>query len=182
LTSALIALASLMFLEACAQSEVRGTYEVEIEIAQLSRPIGGTLILSTSILGVPPLTDEERALDAGWIDSDAIDANSCFVLHGQSNSGATVQNIRVFEARLGSGQLALPVDIYKTPLQRIEIVELQFFANAIGGQIVFHDGNERRTGRIYGDRTGAPSPQRCRDELQTFREGLRAVMEEEEEG
>jgi hypothetical protein len=50
-----------MLLQGCMQSETRGTYRVEIEIAGVAAPIEGTLILSTSALDVPPPTDADRA-------------------------------------------------------------------------------------------------------------------------
>ena len=163
----------LLLLQGCSQTEVKGTYDVEIEIVQATAAIGGTLILSTGILDVPALTDVERATAGDWLESDTIDANSCFVLYGGSSEEQTPQNVRVFDARIRNNVVGLPIEIYRTPLQRIEIVSLQFFANTIGGEVVLHDRGQQRPGRIHGVRSGSPTPQRCIDDLKIFRVNLR---------
>jgi hypothetical protein len=164
----------ILLLLGCRQSEIRGTYDVEIEIARAVAGIEGTLVLSAGVLDVPALTNEERA-DGGsdWFESDTIDANSCFVLHGGSTAEQTPQSVRIFEARLRGSEIVLPIEIYRSPVQSIEIVSLQFFADTIGGDVVLHDGGRELTGQIHGVRSGAPSAQKCLDELELFRAMLR---------
>jgi hypothetical protein len=170
---AMTAMTWLLLLQGCTQSEVKGTYDVEIEIVRATAAIGGTLILSTGILDVPALTDEERATAGDWLESDTIDANSCFVLQGGTSEERMPQNVRVFDARIRNNEVGLPIEIYRTPLQRIEIISLQFFADTIGGEVVLHDRGQQRPGRIHGVRSGSPTPQRCIDDLEIFRVNLR---------
>jgi hypothetical protein len=158
------------------QSEIQGTYDVEIEIESVTTPIAGTLVVSTAILDVPPPTQEDRASLGEWLEGDTIDANSCFVLHDHSDGEIIPQNVRIFDARIRGGEVEMPIEIYRTPVQRIEIVSLDFFANAIGGDIILHDRGEQRPGRIHGIRSGSPTPQRCLDDLVTFRENLRSSL------
>ena len=159
---------------ACTSSEIPGTYEVEIELVRGARPIEGVLVLSRGILDVPPPTAEDRALLGDWIDEDAIDANSCFILVG--SDGATPRNVRLIDVRFRGDGIALPVVVYETPAQRLEVTRLDFFANALGGEVVLQDQGETREGRIHGHRTGAPERQRCIDGLATVRAGLREAL------
>ncbi len=147
------------------QSEIRGTYRVEIEITRVAAPIEGTLILSTSALDVPPPTNADRTSLGEWFEHDTIDANSCFILHTGTGEKAIPRNVRVFEAKIRRDEVELPIEIYRTPLQRIEITSLEFFANAIGGDVVLYDQGEQRPGRIHGSRSGSPTRQRCLDDL-----------------
>ena len=165
-----------IFLQGCTQAEIRGTYDVEIEIERVSAPIEGTLILSTGILDVPSLTEADRTSVADWFESDPIDANSCFVLHTGSGAERTPLNVRVFDARIRGSEVALPIEIYRTPVQSIEIVSLQFFANTMGGDVVLHDRGQQRPGRIHGVRSGSPTPQRCLDDLEIFRANIRSSL------
>ena len=168
----------LLLLQGCSQTDVRGTYDVEIEILRATAAIEGTLILSTGILDVPTLTEEDRTTLGDWLESDTFDANSCFVLHGDPGVEQTPQNVRIFDARIRDNEVSLPIEIYRTPLQRIEIVSLQFFANTIGGEVVLHDRGQQRTGRVHGVRSGSPTPQRCLDDFETFRVYLRNSVEQ----
>lgn len=181
LRQGLAAATCVMLLQGCMQSETRGTYRVEIEIAGVAAPIEGTLILSTSALDVPPPTDADRASLGEWFEHDTIDANSCFILHTGTGEKAIPRNVRVFEAQIRTDEVELPLEIYRTPLQRIEIIGLEFFANAIGGDVVLHDQGEQRPGRIYGSRSGAPTRQRCLDDLETFRTSLRDSLADQED-
>lgn len=162
----------LMLLQGCTRADVRGTYDVEIEIIRSAGPIEGTLILSTGILDVPSLTQEDRSAASDWLESDTNDANSCFVLHAGSGAERTPQNVRVFDARIRGNEVALPIEIYRTPVQSLEIVSLQFFANTMGGDVVFHDRGQQHPGRIHGVRSGSARPQRCLDDLEIFRANL----------
>ena len=174
----MIAATCLWLLQGCSQTEVRGTYDVEIEILRATAAIEGTLILSTGILDVPILTEEDRTTLGDWLESDTIDANSCFVIHGGPGAEQTPQNVRIFDARIRSNEVSLPIEIYRTPIQRIEIVSLQFFANTIGGEVVLHDRGQQRAGRIHGVRSGPPTPQTCLDDFETFRVHLRNSLVE----
>jgi len=82
----------LLLLQGCSQTEVKGTYDVEIEIVRATAAIGGTLILSTGILDVPALTNVERATAGDWLESDTIDANSCFVLRNLPDAAPAHRN------------------------------------------------------------------------------------------
>lgn len=168
-----LAAGSFLLLQGCRQSEVRGTYDVEIEIARAVTAIEGTLILSSGTLDVPSPTNEERAIGATWFEADTIDANSCFVLRGDSSIEQAPQSVRVFDARLRGGEILLPLEIYKSPVQSIEIVSLQFFADTIGGEVILHDQGRQLAGRIHGVRSGSPDPQKCLDDLEMFRAMLR---------
>ncbi len=168
--------ALLMLALGCGQSDVRGTYRVEIEISSVSGPITGTLILSTGILDVPAITAEDQKNVGDWFESDTLDANSCFVLEGGTGDDRTPQNVRVFEAHISGGDVELPIEIYRTPLQHLEIVELQFFAETFGGDVILYDRGQQRSGRIHGVRLGRANPQKCLDDLQTFREILRSSL------
>lgn len=166
----------IMALPGCSPSEVRGTYDVEIEIRGIPTTLKGKLILAAEFLDIPPLADFERAQLGEWFGSDTINANSCFILESPSNSEDTSTLVQVFETRLRGNEIVLPIEIFRTPTQRIEIVDLKFFANATGGEVVLYDRDRQREGRIGGVRTGAPSAQRCQEGLEAFRADLRASI------
>lgn len=168
-----IAAGSFLLLQGCRQSEVRGTYDVEIDIARAVAAIEGTLILSSGTLDVPSPTEEERAIGHHWFEADTIDANSCFVLYGDSTDEQAPQSVRIFDARLRGNELSLPLEIYRSPAQSIEVVSLQFFADTIGGEVILHDRGRQLAGRIHGVRSGSPDPQKCLDDLEAFRAMLR---------
>jgi len=173
----LVALAIFaLALSSCMQSEVLGTYQVEIEFARAGAPIEGILILSTTILDVPPPRDEDRALLGEWIEGQTIDANSCFILQSGIEDDETPKNVRLFDTRVQAGSITLPIEIYRTPVQRLEITSLEFFANAIGGEVLLHDRGEQRVGQVHGFRSGPPASQRCVTDLATFRETLRSSI------
>lgn len=165
--------ASVVGLVGCSQSEIKGTYDVEIDVAGALSPIHGQLILSTRSLDIPSLTDEERAVSSDWFESDMNDANSCFILEGVD---PTLKNVRVFMARIHEGHVTLPLEIYTTPIQRIEIVRLQFFANAIGGDVILRDQGQQRPGRITGLRAGSPDSEKCQEDFESFRTMLRTTL------
>lgn len=166
----------ILALPACSPSEVRGTYDVEIEFAGVPTTLKGTLILSAGFLDIPPLAMDERAELTDWLASDTLDANSCFILRSPSAAGGTSGIVRVFGTQMRGKEIALPIEIYRTPSQRIEIVDLKFFANTTGGEVLLYDRDRQREGRIGGVRTGAPSAEQCQEELETFRAELRASM------
>ena len=170
------AAACVMLLYGCTQSEIRGTYDVEIEIVQTAAAIKGTLILSTGFLDVPSLTEEDRAIAGDWFDGDTTDANSCFVFQGDSGVDESPQSVRVFDVEIRGNDVTLPIEIFRTPAQSIEIVRLQFFANTIGGEVVLYDRGQQRAGRIHGVRSGSATPQQCLDDLEIFRSNLRSSL------
>ena len=169
-------MACVLLLQGCMQSEIQGTYDVEIEIVRLPTPITGTLIVSTAMLDLPPLTQEDRNILGEWIEEDTADSNSCFITHADFDGEEIPQNVRVFDARIRGSEVEMPIEIYRTPVQRIEIVSLEFFANTIAGDLVLHDRDEQRPGRIHGVRSGPPTPLRCMDDLVTFRTILRSSL------
>lgn len=170
------AIACILLLQGCMQSEIQGTYDVEIEIVRLATPIAGTLIVSTAMLDLPSLTQEDRNTLGEWLEGDTADSNSCFIMHTGSDDEDIPQNVREFDARIRGSEVEMPIEIYRTPVQRIEIVSLEFFANTIAGDIVLHDRDEQRPGRIHGIRSGPPTPQRCLDDIVTFRAVLRSSL------
>ena len=163
----------VLSLQGCSRSEIRGTYDVELEIAGVGTTLEGTLILATGNLDIPSLSDEDRAKLGEWFVSDTIDANSCFILESPRRSDDASNIVRVFETRLRNNEVVLPVEIYRTPNQYIEIVSLQFFANATGGDVVLYDQEGSRMGRIHGFRSGSPDIRRCLEDLEEFRTELR---------
>jgi hypothetical protein len=162
-----------LLLTSCMQSEIQGTYQVEIEFSRMGTPIEGTLIMSTAILDARPPTDDDRALLSDWIEGDTIDANSCFILNSGGDDDETPKNVRLFDTRIRGSEISLPIEIYRTPAQHLEITNLEFFANAIGGDVLLHDRGDERVGRIHGFRSGPPKGQRCIDDLEAFRTSLR---------
>jgi len=169
-----MATACILTLPGCSPSELRGTYDVEIQIAGVSTTLEGTLILSAGSLDVPPLSDDERAGLSELFASESLDANSCFILDSPRSPDNSLSIVRVFETRRRGNEIDLPIEIYRTPSQRIEIVDLKFFANTMGGEVVFYDRDQQREGRIGGVRSGSPSAQQCLERLEAFRASLKA--------
>lgn len=166
----------VLTLPGCSPTEIRGSYDVKIEMAGIATPLNGTLILAAGILDVPPLTTDERARLSGWFASDTLDANSCFILNSPSAEKNATRIVRVFETQMRGAEIVLPIEIYRTPSQQIEIIDLKFFAKTIGGEIVLHDREQQRGGRIGGTRSGPPSVHRCLEALEIFRTDLRASL------
>lgn len=163
----------LLSLAGCSDTEIRGSYDVEVDIAGIGTSLDGVLILAAEFLDIPPLEDEERAIFGDWFVSDTIDANSCFILESASRGEEATKIVRVFETRLRGNEIVLPIEIFRTPSNSIEIVALKFFANTTGGSVVFHDRDRQREGRIRGVRSGPPSAAKCLEELEAFRADLR---------
>lgn len=172
----LLTICCTLALAGCSPQEIRGSYDVQIEIAGIAAPLDGALILIAGVLDAPPLAEDERAMLSDWFASDTLDADSCFILDSPSTAEDATNIVRVFETRLRGAEIVLPIEIYRTPSQRIEIVDLKFFANTIGGEIVLHDGKQQREGRLSGIRSGPPSAQQCLLALESFRSDLRASL------
>ena len=171
-----ISLLWVLTLPGCSQTDVPGTYDVEIEIIGVPATLTGTLILDAESLDIPPISEAERAQLSEWFGDDTLDANSCFILEPLSKAEDASTIVRVFEARLHDNEISLPIEIFHTPDLRIEIVDLKFFANTTGGEVILHDRGQERRGRVGGVRSGAPSARRCQEELESFRASLRASM------
>jgi hypothetical protein len=171
-----VAVLCILALPGCTPREVPGTYDVEIEIMGVPTTLKGTLILAAEFLEIPPLAETERAQFAEWFAGDTLDANSCFILESPSNSEDASTIVQVFETRMRGNEIALPIEIFHTPTHRIEIVDLKFFANTTGGEVVLYDRDQQREGRIGGVRLGAPSAARCQEGLEAFRAELRASI------
>jgi hypothetical protein len=175
----LLLIAAAAFGLACGRGEIKGTYEVELEIAGATRPLQGTLILSTKPLDIPSLAEEDESIDSNWFGGDALSANSCFILAPSGSPATNSQSdpgvVRVFEARIQPDGVLTPIEILNASDLRIEIVKLQFFSNAVGGELDVHMAQGVRPGRIHGSRTGEASSQRCTEALADFRELLREL-------
>lgn len=175
----LLLIAAVAFGLGCGRGEIKGTYDVELEIAGATRPLLGTLILSTQPLDIPSLSEEDESIDSNWFGGDAISANSCFILapSGSPRANGRVDPgvVRVFEARIQSDGVLTPLEILNASDLRIEIVKLQFFSNAVGGELDVHTAKGMRPGRIHGSRTGAANSQRCAEALEAFRGFLREL-------
>ncbi|HIF94703.1 MAG TPA: hypothetical protein EYQ60_16505 [Myxococcales bacterium] len=165
-------MACATFLQGCSPSEIRGTYDVEIQIAGSPTILDGTLVLGSEFLDIPPLDNQERLAFGDWLISDSVDKNSCFILAPISGNKDEPNIVQVFEIHLQGDAISLPIEIVRMPPLRIQIVRLQFFANAMGGELIVHLSDQKREGRISGVRSDLPSAQRCLDEFETFREML----------
>jgi hypothetical protein len=163
----------------CGRGEIKGTYDVELEIAGAARPLRGTLILATRPLDIPSLAEDDESIDSNWFGGDAVSANSCFIL-APSESPRTSGDVgpgvvRVFEARIQPNGVLMPIEILNASDLRIEIVKLQFFSNAVGGELDVHMAQGMRPGRIHGVRTGEANSLRCTEALEEFRGFLREL-------
>ena len=175
----LLLIAAVAFGLGCGRGEIKGTYDVELEIAGAARPLQGTLILSTQPLDIPSLAEEDESIDSNWFGGDAMSANSCFILAPSGSpraSGAVDPGVvRVFEARIQPDGVLTPIEILNASDLRIEIVKLQFFSNAVGGELDVHMAQGVRPGRIHGTRRGEANSQRCTQALESFRGFLREL-------
>ncbi len=152
----------------CNQNEVKGTYEVELLIAGVARPQDGTLILSTRTLDIPAISGEDARLDPEWFGGGSISANSCFILSADGRIESEPSVVHVFEALIQPRGIDTPIEIVRARDVRIEIVKLQFFANALGGELDIHTADGVRPGRIRGTRIGNAYPQQCVDAVSSF--------------
>jgi hypothetical protein len=165
----------------CARSEVTGTFEVELLLAGIGQPLEGTLILSTRPLDIPSLSEDNSEIDPEWFGGDALGANSCFILSPRRGIEGDPGVVRVFEARIRPDHVQMPLEILRASDLRIDIVKLQFFANAIGGELEIHVEDGIRPGQIRGTRVDSATPLRCVKTLADFREMLRQPAFEGEE-
>lgn len=158
---------------ACSQQDIPGTYEVEILVEGARGPIEATMILTTSYFDMP-----SRGYDAtpDWDDTSG-EPNSCLILPSPDPSDPIPRSVTVFETRIRGGEFQVPVTIFDTGEQRIEITELSFFAGAAGGEIAFYDEQRASEGRIVGSRVGGPDGMRCAAELAKFQARIEELLE-----
>ena len=164
---------SAFVLSSCSPPEIHGSYDVEIEIVGVSEILSGTMILRTGLLDVPPLGAEERSAFGDWMAEESVDSNSCFILAPISGSEEAPHIVQIFETRLEGGEISLPIELIRMPPLRIKVVRMQFFANAVAGEVLFSVRDQEHEGRITGVRSGPPSAQRCLEEYAGFRANLR---------
>ena len=158
---------------ACSQQDIPGTYDVELLIDGARAPLEATMILTTT-----PIETSGRGYDA-ILDRDETsgEPNSCLILPSTDPSDATPRSVSVFESRVRGGEFRVPVTIFDTGEQRMEITELSFFAGAAGGELAFHDEQGAREGRIVGTRVGGPDGMRCSAELAKFHAKIDQLLE-----
>ena len=164
----------------CSDSPIQGTYAVSLLIDQASAPIDATLIIwSTYLEGRSHFANPGAARD------EAVgDPNSCLIIPSNDLRDDTPRSVTYFQSRIRSGELVVPMTIFETSEQRIEITKVKFFANAVGGDIAFHSdsdsgsgsGNTERVGRIVGDRQGGPDATRCNQALAKFNSAMEELL------
>jgi len=157
----------------CSQQDIPGTYEVELLIQGARAPIEATMILTTTYLDT-----SSRGYDAmPDRDETSGEPNSCLILPSTDPNDETARSVSVFETRIRGGDFLVPVTIFDTGEQRMEITELSFFAGAAGGKLAFYDEQGMREGRIVGTRIGGPDAMRCSAELAKFHAKIDQLLE-----
>jgi hypothetical protein len=170
---------------ACSDTDVRGHYEVEILIEQARAPIAAILLLTSTHLDTDSLPIEAREGigegngSGGDYQEDQADPNSCLILPSNDPSDATPRSVTFFEARFRDGEVVVPFSIFEAQEQRMEVVKLQFFANALGGDIVFHEPDGERPGRLIGDRLGEAVGQQCIAAMHLFYARIQQLIQAE---
>ena len=156
---------------ACGEGDLRGTYRVKIEIEHARAPIDATLVLTSTPLETDSLPPEARhGFGAGLNAADDYFGapNSCLILPSIDSGTNAPRSVTFFETRLRAGEAIVPFSIFETGEQRMEIIQLHFFANALGGDIIFYEADGERPGRLIGDRLDGPTGRRCVEEMQRF--------------
>lgn len=173
-----VSLLLLAILGACTDdSDLRGTYDVELRVPRIGVPIRGMLVLGSRELDVNDLiwiVPNKRG--GGAIDDEddlLLDPNSCLVL--TSARSETPHAVMLFEIRSGAEGIELPFGLFDSGKERIEVTDLKLFADALSGDLVYTDANGTGEGRLYGDRTGAPDGDACVRSLARFVEALEAA-------
>jgi hypothetical protein len=162
----------------CGRGEIKGAYEVDLEIAGASAPIVGTLVLSNRTLDLPSSAYFDLAPEVS--DADAIGLNSCFILDpiGGSRSGEPGL-ARAFTSRFESDGIRTPIEILNAGDLRIVITRLDFFMGAVGGELEVHTTQGMRPGRIHGTQSGEASADRCVEALAAFESHLGEALEDD---
>ena len=167
----------LATLTACSgQSDVRGTYEVELRVPKIGVPLNGTLVLGARSLEIG---------DGAWIVPNArgggeiededdllLEVNSCLVLMSARTGAA--HSVMLFEVRARPDGIELPFGFFDSGKERIEVTDVSLFANALSGDLVFADEDGIGRGKLYGDRTGDPDGDYCTLAHARFLEAIEA--------
>ncbi len=159
---------------ACNDGDLRGTYRVEIDLDRSRAPIDAILVLTSTQLDTDSLPYEARhgysedsSTDGDYAENQA-GPNSCLILPSGDPDDDAPRSVSFFETRIRGGEAIVPFSIFKTQDQRMEVVDLQFFANALGGEISFHEADGERSGRLIGDRLSGPRGSQCIEAMRKF--------------
>lgn len=170
--------AVVLLVSACGRGEIKGTYDVEIEIPEATRALRGVLVLSNRPLDIPSSAQGDGTAEMTQIVGDTAAANSCFILEPGGSGPDDPGVVRVFEARIDPGAVRVPIEILNTPDLRIEVTRLEFFGQATGGELEVHTRRGPRPGRLFGTRAGPAAPERCVESVAAFRRFLQALAAE----
>lgn len=174
----LVSLLLLALLVACtSDTDLRGTYDVELRVQQIGIPIRGTLVLGRRALDVSdPIWIVPNKRGGGEIDDEddlLLDPNSCLILTNERSE--TPRAVMLFEIHSQSDAIELPFGLFDSGKERIEVTELKLFADALSGQLVYADADGTGEGRLYGDRTGSPDGDECIRSLTRFVDAIEAA-------
>ena len=178
----------LLVLGGCQAGDVRGEYDVTILLDGGAVPIEGTLVLGASALeleGVPsdlmvrPGSNDSAGTDE-YADQDdfAGTVNSCLAVAARERGDARPRSLRFFDVRIRGNEILVPFSLFEGGDQRIDVTKLQFVANTLGGDVVFHEGDVELEGRIFGDRQGPADAEQCLVALTGYEELLRDSIEQ----
>ena len=175
----LVSLALVAILSACTNdSDVRGTYDVELRVQRIGVPIHGTLVLGSRALDVRDRTwivpNKRGGGEIEDGDDLLLDANSCLVLTRARSE--TPHAVMLFEIRGRSDGIELPFGLFDSGKERIEVTELRLFAQALSGDLVYTDADGAGEGRLFGDRTGGPEGDYCVRALERFVDAIEAEV------
>ncbi len=172
-------------LTACSgQSDVRGTYEVELRVPKIGVPLEGTLVLGARSLEVGDgawIVPNTRG--GGEIDDEddlLLDVNSCLVLMSARTGAA--HSVMLFESRARTDGIDLPFGFFDSGKERIEVTDVSLFANALSGDLVFADEDGIGRGKLYGDRIGDADGDYCTLAHAKFLEAIEVEARREVEG
>jgi hypothetical protein len=173
---------------ACGQSDLRGTYRVEILIEKARAPIDAILVLTSTHLDIESLSFEARDAigsggggGSGGVDDQEqqADPNSCLILPSTDPEDTAPRSVTFFEVRVRGGDAVVPFSIFETHEQRMVVTKLQLFANALGGEILFYEPDGERPGRLTGDRLGGPTGGQCIEAMKAFHARIQELIKTE---
>jgi hypothetical protein len=174
---------------ACGQSDLRGTYRVEILIEKARAPIDAILVLTSTRLDIESLSFEARDAigsgggggGSGGVDDqeEQADPNSCLILPSKDPEDAAPRSVNFFEVRIRGGDAVVPFSIFETSEQRMVVTKFQLFANALGGEILFYEPDGERPGRLIGDRLGGPTGGQCIEAMKAFHARIQVLIRAE---
>ncbi|MEM9174616.1 MAG: hypothetical protein AAGC67_05235 [Myxococcota bacterium] len=173
--AALLLFGTLATLSACSRDrDLRGLYEVELQVPAIGVPIRGTLLLGSRSLDViEPAWVVPNKRGGGVIADDddlLLDANSCLVLENTRRDAPLY--VMFFETRSIGNEIELPFGFFDSGKERIEVHDLRLFAGALAGELVYRDADGESTGRLYGDRVGQPDGEACTRALTRLRDAI----------